>query len=146
LSGKVLIRAVRPSDIECLARLNEQLGYDSDPTRMKVHLKQVAQDPFHHLVVAAHEDVVVGFAHCFERPSVEKGLDLVVQSLVVNSDLRRTGIGRTLMAEVERLAAEKSCERVVLSSRIDRAEAHQFYQKLGYEIVATSVLLAKAVW
>lgn len=88
----------------------------------------------------------MAFAHFFERPSIEKGFDMVIQSLVVDVTLRGSGIGRLLMERIEHVARSNNCDTVVLSSQASRNDAHGFYKRLGYEVGTTSnVFLKKLV-
>jgi GNAT superfamily N-acetyltransferase len=51
----------------------------------------------------------------------------------VRSDLRSHGIGSQLMAEVLRRAKERGAYRVQLTSNATRTQAHQFYERLGFQ-------------
>ena len=52
--------------------------------------------------------------------------------VAVDPAVRGRGIGRCLMAEVERLLGEAGCPKVNLVVRGDNAEALGFYRALGY--------------
>jgi GNAT superfamily N-acetyltransferase len=60
---------------------------------------------------------------------------------VVASDVRGRGIGRALVHEAEQWARAKGSPRMSLTSGVQRAEAHEFYKRLGYE--QTGVRLTK---
>jgi ribosomal protein S18 acetylase RimI-like enzyme len=53
-------------------------------------------------------------------------------ALVVSRKQRRSGIGRALIAAAEKDFAKRNVTRVTLSTRFERGDAHQFYEKLGY--------------
>ena len=55
---------------------------------------------------------------------------LFVKYLWVHADLRRSGIGRGLLAEAERRAADLGCHSVWLDTF--SFQAPEFYRKLGY--------------
>lgn len=57
----------------------------------------------------------------------------LVESVVVASDQRGTGLGRRMMREAGRLAGEKGCYKLALSSNVDAKPAHRFYENLGFE-------------
>jgi ribosomal protein S18 acetylase RimI-like enzyme len=56
-----------------------------------------------------------------------------LESLWVNADLRRAGLGTLLLQAAEVEAAKRGCQQVVLLTH--RIQAHGFYEQRGYEIV-----------
>jgi ribosomal protein S18 acetylase RimI-like enzyme len=138
-----VIRALTRSDARRVAELTVQLGYDADVHQIRVRLDRLAGEAAHHVIGVEAPRGLVAFAHFFERPSIEKGFDMVIQSLVVDVTLRRSGIGRLLMDQIEHVARAKNCDKVVLSSQASRNDAHGFYKRLGYEVGTTSNVFLK---
>lgn len=65
------------------------------------------------------------------------GRHVWVYDLVTASGARSRGHGRMLLRHVEELAAAEGCELVALSSALDRADAHRFYEEhMGYARVS----------
>lgn len=56
-----------------------------------------------------------------------------------DAPVRRSGAGHRLMQAAEQWAREQGCWAIYLRSHVSRADAHQFYHKIGYEIVTSSV-------
>ncbi|MCF8149735.1 MAG: GNAT family N-acetyltransferase [Burkholderiaceae bacterium] len=56
----------------------------------------------------------------------------LVDSVVVARDRRRQGIGRLLMASALDLARQGGAGKLALSSNTKRADAHRFYDALGF--------------
>lgn len=139
------IRTLSANDAPQLAVLNAQLGYAGDVDQIRRRLEGIASKPDHCVLGAEGPEGLLGFVHFFERPSVEKGLDLVVQSLVVDERRRGAGVGRVLMEAAETAAKSKGIISVALSSRVDRLDAHAFYAALGYEVSATSSVFVKTL-
>jgi ribosomal protein S18 acetylase RimI-like enzyme len=52
--------------------------------------------------------------------------------LAVDPDCRRQGLGRALVAEVERLLRERGCPKLSLQLRRDNPDALAFYARLGF--------------
>jgi GNAT superfamily N-acetyltransferase len=54
--------------------------------------------------------------------------------MVVLGSVRRRGVGRRLMESAAGAAREVGCEGIELTAPItpDRADAHRFYEDLGY--------------
>ena len=108
-----------------------------------IDLKGLVMEAAHHVIGVEAPGGLVAFAHFFERPSIEKGFDMVVQSLVVDNAPRGSGIGRTRVERIESIARSKNCDAVALSSQASRNDAHAFYKRLGYELSATSNVFLK---
>ena len=66
-----------------------------------------------------------------------------VTSLVVDEGLRGRGVGRLLMAAAEAELRGAGCGMVEITSNLRRADAHAFYERLGYE--RTSLRLMKVL-
>jgi len=138
MTADYVVRALTLSDAERIAELNTQLGYDVGLSEIRTRLARVQRQAAHHAMGAEAPQGLVAFIHFFERPSIEKGFDMVVQALVVDGTLRKAGVGRLLMQHVEQVARSKGCDAVALSSRAHRQEAHAFYKRLGYELLPAS--------
>ena len=62
------------------------------------------------------------------------GRYLWVYDLVTTDSQRSRGHGRTLLEHLEELARADGCEMLALSSGLQRADAHRFYeQRMGYK-------------
>lgn len=145
MTGEFLIRALGTDDAQRVAELNAQLGYDAETDAIRERLRRIEVEGGHGVFGAEGPNGLVGFVHFFERPSIEKGFDLVVQSLVTDETQRGRGIGRLLMDKVEKSAHSRGIRSIVLSSRTDRQGAHAFYDVLGYKAVATSTIFSKTL-
>jgi len=62
----------------------------------------------------------------FSRKSAE------IVNLVVDKNARRRGIGKELLAYIERIAIENDCVCVEVASGKRREDAHRFYEREGY--------------
>lgn len=57
----------------------------------------------------------------------------VVEDVVVDEAQRGGGIGRQMMAFAIEKAREANCYKLMLSSNLRRAEAHRFYESIGFQ-------------
>lgn len=139
---KMTIRTMSEEDAEAVAQLSGELGYPNDAETVRRRLRAV--DPADLLVVAVNEaDVPIGFIHGRMTRSIESEPRVHIVGLVVSSQARRTGVGRSLVAEVERWAAAARAEAVVVRSNTARDEAHDFYPAAGYEKIKTQAVYLK---
>jgi ribosomal protein S18 acetylase RimI-like enzyme len=140
----MIIRDAQPTDTRAVTRLLSQLGYAVDETEASKRLEQISATAGHRIVIAEAVGRVVGLLHVFERPALEKACEAVVQSLVVDSEFRGTGIGEALMREAEAWATQRGLASTVLYTRIDRDKSRAFYERIGYRLKATSHLMGRS--
>jgi ribosomal protein S18 acetylase RimI-like enzyme len=96
-------------------------------------------------VAATPESQVVGWIHVHAVRLMEADPRAEIWGLVVDAGHQRQGIGEALMRQAERWAVESGYREVRLRSNVVRAEAHRFYQRLGYQITKTSYTLEKTL-
>ena len=70
------------------------------------------------------------------RPLDEDGV-IEIKRMFVSETARGRGHGRTLLAELERLAAGAGCTRVRLFTTEVLVEARALYESVGYRVVGT---------
>jgi GNAT superfamily N-acetyltransferase len=139
------VRLLRRSDHPITTQLVRQLGYHVQPSEMAERIDLILVDKAHYAAVADDGDTVLGLVHAYQRPALEKAFEVVVQSLVVDRRVRKSGIGKLPMAAAESWARSKGAKHVVLHTRVDREDAHAFYEHIGYTNTTTSHLMTKSV-
>jgi GNAT superfamily N-acetyltransferase len=130
------IRFARPSDVPELARLFGELGYDIPPATLAERLSAFHSAGEQALVAAddASSARLFGVATLHTTPVLHRAGPVGrVTALVVDASLRGRGIGRALMEAAERWTAERGCVLIEVTSNQRRADAHKFYEGLGYE-------------
>jgi len=128
------LRDARPGDSAALAALLGELGYPSSAEQAAERVERIAADPSTLLVVAEVGGELAGFGALHVQNLVE--LDAPgceVAGLVVGERFRRRGIGELLMAALEDEARTRGATHLVLNTAHRRADAHAFYEALGYE-------------
>jgi ribosomal protein S18 acetylase RimI-like enzyme len=143
MNRETTLRPMRGADLPAVLGLLEQLGYAMDADELARRSASVAAEQGHHVLVAEAEGRVAGAMHVYARPALEKPPEAIVQSLIVDEAARGAGVGRALLAAAEKWAAERGFTSVALTSQVTREQAHAFYERLGYERVAQSLLMRK---
>jgi GNAT superfamily N-acetyltransferase len=139
------MRMARLSDVDGIARLTTQLGYEVEGPAVSARLSRILARPDHRFLVAERDGRLVGWVHATVWESVEAGAFVVICGLVVDRALRRQGIGRALLANAGEWAAEQGCSVVRLWSSVARTEAHRFYEQLGYTNIKSQYSFVKSV-
>lgn len=68
----------------------------------------------------------------FCSPSHEGENQAMLDAVVVTAGMRGRGVGEQMIREAMRIAADAGCYKMMLSSNLKRADAHRFYERLGY--------------
>jgi GNAT superfamily N-acetyltransferase len=137
------IRTATMDDAEAVARLTAQLGYELSSSEASGRLSRIVARADQQFLVAALEGEVVGWVHVAVAEFVETGRFAIIGGLVVDRDRRRQGIGRLLMDRAEQWALGQECPVIRLWSSAARADAHRFYEGMGYTNVKTQYSFVK---
>ena len=85
-------------------------------------------------VCAVENGEVVGFASLSQKSSLwQEALLANVDELVVADAHRGQGVGGALLDFVIDIARKTGCSRVELDSAFHRTDAHEFYERRGFE-------------
>lgn len=140
----ITVRPATEQDADAIARLASDLGYPADAKAMRLRIRAVSASPADSLLVAANSsNTPVGWLQAHSAHVIESGFRVEILGLVVSPTVRRTGIGRILVAEAERWATRIGAEAVVVRSNVQRIESHTFYPALGYTSTKTQLVYRK---
>jgi ribosomal protein S18 acetylase RimI-like enzyme len=135
------IRSATMSDCAALARLIGQLGYEVSPAEVGERLATMQAEGRAVLVAELAGEAVgclsTSTMRVLHRPRPVGRISM----LIVDETARGRGIGAALVRAAEKALAEAGCGLVEVTSNFRRADAHRFYERLGYE--RTSVRLAR---
>ncbi len=127
------IRDAELSDAAELAALACELGYETTGAEMESRLVSILKDPRYKTLVALKNEKICGMIGTFSASSyLHNDLNGRIIAFVVSRESRRRGIGAQLIAAAEKDFARRGITRVRLTTRFERDEAHQLYEKLGY--------------
>ena len=127
------VREPTTADAEALARLATQLGYPAEAAAMPQRVSRLRDDPNARAFVAVDGAQVVGMITIHVRDTLNHATPIAqITLLVVDETVRSRGAGRALVDAAEAWATERGAKRVAVTTALDRAGAHAFYEKLGY--------------
>jgi GNAT superfamily N-acetyltransferase len=128
------IREATTDDALSVAALLGELGYRSSPEQAAERLARIDADSSTWAIVAEVDSELAGLGALHVQNLVERdepGCE--VAGLVVGQRFRRRGIGEILMQALEDEARRRGGRVMVLNTAHRRADAHAFYEALGYE-------------
>ncbi len=141
----VRIRPATLDDAEAIARLSGQLGYPSTVAQVRERFAALDRVPAWMLAVAEAGGMVVGYVICRGIYTIQRDPCAEIGGLVVDETYRGRRIGELLVAAAEAWAGENGFPTIIVHSNVIRADAHRFYQRLGYEIVKAQQYFHKEI-
>ncbi len=85
------------------------------------------------VLLARMENRYIGVAVCFQGFSTFHARPLLnIHDLAVHPDFQQRGVGRRLLAEIEKIARERNCCRVTLEVLEQNDVARRLYRSLGF--------------
>ena len=138
----IVLRDARRNEVPVIVRLlaDDHLGAGREITAEPlaqdyyVAFDWIAADPNNRLLVAERDGEILGTLQItFLRGLSNVGAWLMlIEAMRVASHLRGQGLGRRIIAQAIELARARGCRSVELLSHKARADAHRFYQQLGF--------------
>lgn len=133
------IREATIADIPALVQLLNLLfsieaDFSFDEERQSRGLALMIESAQGCLLVAQDQGRIVGM--CSGQLTIstaEGGVALLVEDVVILMPWRRMGLGRSLMAELERWAMQRGVTRLQLLADLTNQSALNFYKKIGWD-------------
>jgi GNAT superfamily N-acetyltransferase len=139
----VEVREARQDDADRLVRLIQLLGHHADEVGVRQRLQELAGEDLPQLVAVA-DGRVIGLCGLHRMAAIHRELPVGrVTILVVEPEWQGRGVGRTLIREAEDRLRAEGCGMIEVTSNERLAEAHRFYEQVGY--IQTSRRFAKAL-
>jgi GNAT superfamily N-acetyltransferase len=130
----VTTRAAERTDAPALASLMTELGYETRTAEMEIRLEMIMKDLRYRTFVAVSGGKICGMIGTFCLYSYEQNDPSGrIMVLVVSEAMRSHGVGAQLIAIAETDFAERNISRIAVNTHVKRKDAHQFYEKMGYE-------------
>jgi predicted N-acetyltransferase YhbS len=139
---EVVIRPAEPGDIAAIVALfaDDAVGGHGDTTdesarpRYEAAFRRIAMSPNDMLYVAEWKGAVVGTFQTtlVTTMSGQGSSSLTIAAVQTRADLRSHGIGGQMMRFAIDEARVKGARLVQLMSNGKRADAHRFYERLGF--------------
>lgn len=132
----IRIRQCQAEDFGDVVRLLCQLWPDKplDAVSLEAVFSRALASESQVYLCAADEHGVIGFGSLTLKNNLwQQGYLGHVDELVVDSEQRGRGVGTKLLDQLIIVAQQRGCRRVELDSGFQRKQAHQFYEKHGFE-------------
>ncbi len=134
---EVTIRRARRDDVAAIVAMyasSSLHGHESLDADRTEAFAEIDADPKQLLCVAELAGRVVGTFHLTTLRYLSFGgaRAMLIEAVHVLESERNRGIGKTMMRFAIDEARRRGCQRVQLTSNKKRADAHRFYERLGF--------------
>ena len=143
-----LIRSATIQDRAEIARLTTELGYPASPEDIGRRLERLLTSPNDAIIVAessSSDSGLIAWIHATLSQYLESDFRVEIAGLVVAKEFYRHGVGRALVESVETWGVERGAVLASVRCKTTRAEAHRFYESLGYVPAKTQTVFRKAL-
>lgn len=140
----ITTRDAAAADAPALARLSGQLGYPVTEREVSERISRVTNPSQARVIVAVEESKqVIAWTTVRTVEHIHSEEHAEISGFVVDENKRGRGVGKILMAEVERWARERKLPFIRLNANVTRSVAHRFYQSLGFTTAKQSYVFRK---
>jgi ribosomal protein S18 acetylase RimI-like enzyme len=135
----MIIRDLREEDAGALARLTTEFtGVETTPEEMRERLRR--SRGVEHPILAELQGEAAGFASLRLTPYLgEEAPYAEVSEMFVSGRFRRQGVGRALMAELERRARAAGATSLNVLTAPDNEQALALYRAMGFEVFSVAL-------
>src|SRR5512133_2121934 len=140
------IRQCRSEDFGQIVELLRQLWPEKhlDVASLQTVFDRALASDLQVYLCATKEQRIVGFGSLTLKNNLwQEGYLAHVDELIVDKQNRGCGMGTRLLEELVAAARQWRCRRVELDSAFHRRQAHEFYQRHGFE--GRAVLFSRAL-
>ena len=129
------IRRATKDDAVAIATLYRELNTSSPISVLPERIDAVANSTNTHLLVCDDSGEIIATALvCLCQDVMFSSQPFaLVENLVVSSDYKREGIGKSMMDYIEAFCLEQDCSKIMLQTSSENRDARDFYTAMGYD-------------
>jgi GNAT superfamily N-acetyltransferase len=135
-----MIRLASPNDAAAIASLLGELGYPTEADRVRARMARLlttGDNPRDAIFVATDSSATdpTGVLALHRFAALHDDADVaLIMALVISERARGRGVGRQLVDAAAERAREWGCGRMLVTTHVRRADAHAFYERIGFEL------------
>lgn len=140
----VHIRPMEPRDAEAAAHLCAELGYQRNTSDVCAWIATIGSNKEGQAAfVACKDNEVIGWVEVSMERRLQSPPFALIGGLIVKDGARGQGIGRLLCKQAEEWAWQHGADKIRVTSRSTRLDAHRFYLQSGFQETKLSRVFEK---
>lgn len=125
------------NDADALLPLIHQLEHYISKESLLNNLKRNLDNENYRIFVAKEDNQLIAFAElCFTQFIHEPNPRARLTSFCVDSRFRNKKIGTAFLQFMENFCITNNFQRIELTSKLHRTDAHRFYERNGYQFIS----------
>lgn len=130
----ITVRDATLADVPKVAPLLGELGYPVDGATLAGRMRTMLARDDQKILIAENVEGALGLLalHVFPALAYDGNVALIM-ALVVTAGARGLGVGRALVDRADAVARSLGSTRLLVTTHVRRADAHAFYERLGFE-------------
>ena len=131
--GETKIREATSADVPALCALVSDMEHEAfDLAAFRRRFSVQRAGGFHTCLVCERGGTVLGMLNLRIEDQLHHASSAAeIMELVVADGHRGEGLGAALLERARRLAEERGCEVLEVTSKMEREAAHRFYERMG---------------
>ena len=81
------------------------------------------------------DNELIGISSAWTTVRFYSGKQLELDNVIIDTEIRSSGIGKTFLSLIENWAKDKSFKTIELNTYVQNSRSHKFYFNLGYSIL-----------
>ena len=142
---EITVRPAHKEDCSEITHLTNQLGYPSTLEKICEIMDLVLAHNDHQVFIAEKENTIVGYIHLIQSMRIGSNPFVEITAFIIDESSRSIGVGSSLIRESERWTSSLGFKDIHIRSNIIRQEAHDFFQKRGFQNIKTQEVFLKHI-
>lgn len=144
-AASAAVRPLAAADLPAVRDLAAQLGYEATLGELAERLPPLEHSPSHAVLVADDSGSIAGWIHVEASHALIHAPCAEIVSLVVDDGRRGRGVGALLVRAAEAWARSRGLNRIRVRCRVEREDAHRFYEREGFALEKTQRVFTKGL-
>ncbi len=140
---EITVRPAQKEDCSEITHLTNQLGYPSTLEKICEIMDLVLAHNDHQVFIAEKENTIVGYIHLIQSMRIGSIPFVEIAAFIIDESSRSLGVGSSLIHKSERWTSSLGLKDIRIRSNIIRQEAHNFFQKRGFQNIKTQEVFSK---
>jgi hypothetical protein len=131
----IILKELFTSDKDDIISLVKKLNPDKPVDDLNKSIVEMFSFSNYHCFGLYSGTNLLGISSCWITVRFYSGKQIELDNVIIDDEIRSTGLGRKFLELLEIWAKENSCNTVELNTYVQNSRSHKFYFNSGYSIL-----------